>query len=51
VSAEELIVALDKRILEALGAKATGDTIVSLCEARAWLTNPDQSHTSRRATT
>ena len=38
----ELIEALDERILEALRAKATGETIAFLCEARAWLTNPDQ---------
>ena len=40
----ELLDALDKRILEALEAKATGETIVRLFEARAWLTNPDQGH-------
>jgi hypothetical protein len=40
----ELIEALDQRILDALEAKATGETIVRLLEARAWLTNPDQPH-------
>jgi hypothetical protein len=40
----ELIEALDERILEALRAKATGESIAFLCEARAWLTNPDQGH-------
>jgi hypothetical protein len=44
----ELIEALDERILEALRAKATGETIAFLCEARAWLTNPDQSHGAHR---
>ena len=46
---EELIQALDERILDALRAKATGETIAYLCEARAWLTHPDQSHSSRRS--
>jgi hypothetical protein len=41
---QELLDALDQRILEALTAKATGETIVRLSEARAWLTNPDQPH-------
>ena len=39
-----LIEALDQRILDAIQAKATGETIVRLCEARAWLTNPSQPH-------
>ena len=43
----ELLEALDQRILEALKNKATGETIVSLFEARAWLTDPGQSHGSR----
>jgi len=43
-SPEELLEALDRRILQALDAKATGETIARLCEARAWLTNPDQAH-------
>ncbi|MEI6701762.1 MAG: hypothetical protein WCL38_08420 [Actinomycetota bacterium] len=41
---DELLEALDRRILQALDAKATGETIAHLCEARAWLTHPDQSH-------
>jgi hypothetical protein len=41
---QELIEALDQRILDAIAAKATGETIVRLCEARAWLTNPAQPH-------
>lgn len=41
---QDLIDALDQRILDAIAAKATGETIVRLCEARAWLTNPAQAH-------
>jgi hypothetical protein len=48
MSANELVEALDERILEALRAKATGETIAFLCEARAWLTNPDQHHGAHR---
>jgi hypothetical protein len=40
----ELIDAIDQRILDAISATATGETIVRLAEARAWLTNPDQPH-------
>jgi hypothetical protein len=40
----ELLEALDQRILDAIKATATGDTIMRLAEARAWLTNPDQPH-------
>jgi len=47
---EELLVALDERILEALRAKATGESIAFLCEARAWLTHPEQSHGAHRPT-
>ena len=43
---QELIDALDQRILDAIAAKATGETIVRLCEARAWLTHPGQPHFS-----
>jgi hypothetical protein len=46
MAVDELIAALDQRILEALQAKATGETIAHLCEARAWLTNPAQGHAS-----
>ncbi|MEI6453622.1 MAG: hypothetical protein WCO31_03430 [Actinomycetes bacterium] len=42
----ELLAALDQRILDAIDAKATGETIARLAEARAWLTHPDQHHTS-----
>ena len=47
MAVEELVAALDQRIIEALQAKATGETIAYLCEARAWLTDPAQSHASR----
>lgn len=43
---QDLVEALDQRILDAIAAKATGETIVRLCEARAWLTNPSQAHVS-----
>jgi hypothetical protein len=46
VDVQDLIQALDQRILDAIEAKATGETIVRLCEARAWLTNPSQAHVS-----
>jgi hypothetical protein len=45
---DELVRALDERILDALKAKATGESIAYLCEARAWLTNPDQAHGAHR---
>ncbi len=48
MSSDELINALDERLLEALRAKATGETIMFLCEARAWLTHPDQPHGATR---
>jgi hypothetical protein len=44
VDVQDLVEALDQRILDAIAAKATGETIVRLCEARAWLTNPAQPH-------
>ncbi|MEI7654376.1 MAG: hypothetical protein WCJ82_03750 [Actinomycetota bacterium] len=47
-SVSDLLDALDQRILEALGNKATGETIAFLCEARAWLTNPAQDHGAHR---
>ena len=45
---DELLDALDKRILEAIHAKATGASVAFFCEARAWLTNPDQPHGAHR---
>ena len=47
---DDILRALDERILDALKARATGETIAYLCEARAWLTNPDQSHGTHRPT-
>jgi hypothetical protein len=44
MAVDELLGALDERILEALHAKATGETIAYFCEARAWLTHPSQAH-------
>jgi hypothetical protein len=41
---EELLQALDERLLEGIGGKATPDGVAKLAEARAWLTNPDQPH-------
>ncbi len=41
---KELLDALDQRILDALHAKVPGESIAKLCEARAWLTHPDQPH-------
>ncbi|HEY5265445.1 MAG TPA: hypothetical protein VIJ40_01395 [Acidimicrobiales bacterium] len=48
MAVDELVTALDQRILEALSAKATGESIAYLCEARAWLTNPAQAHGAHR---
>ena len=50
MAVDEIIEALDERILDALRAKATGETIAFLCEARAWLTHPDQPHGAHRQT-
>jgi len=46
---EELLAALDERILDALRAKATGESLAYLFEARAWLTHPDQAHGGNRS--
>jgi hypothetical protein len=48
MTVNELVEALDERIHQALVAKATGETIMFLCEARAWLTHPDQPHGAHR---
>ena len=48
MSVDELLAALDRRILEAIEAKSTGESIAYLCEARAWLTDPAQSHSPHR---
>ena len=50
MAVDEILEALDERILDALRAKATGETIAFLCEARAWLTHPDQPHGAHRQT-
>ncbi len=50
MSVSEIVEALDRRILDAIEAKATGETIAYLCEARAWLTHPDQPHGAHRST-
>jgi hypothetical protein len=44
MTVDELVQEIDERIHQALIAKATGETILHLCEARAWLTNPEQPH-------
>ena len=41
---EELLAALDKRLLEAIKGTSTPDGVARLAEARAWITNPDQPH-------
>jgi hypothetical protein len=43
-SIEELLSALDERLLEGIRGKATPEGVAKLAEARAWLTNPDQPH-------
>jgi hypothetical protein len=50
MTVDELIQALDERILDAIRAKATGESIAYLCEARAWLTHPDQAHGAHSTT-
>jgi len=47
---EELLTALDKRLLEAIKGKATPEGVAKLAEARAWITNPDQPHGSTLST-
>jgi hypothetical protein len=41
---EELLAALDERLLEAIRGKSTPDGVAKLAEARAWITNPAQAH-------
>jgi hypothetical protein len=43
-STEELLAALDERLLEGIRGKSTPEGVAKLAEARAWLTNPDQNH-------
>lgn len=41
---DEVLEAIDRRMLEVLESRVPGDALVRLAEARAWLTNPDQPH-------
>ncbi|HEY3843867.1 MAG TPA: hypothetical protein VGL48_11510 [Acidimicrobiales bacterium] len=41
---EELLAALDKRLLDAIGGTSTPEGVAKLAEARAWITNPNQPH-------
>jgi hypothetical protein len=43
---EELLAALDERLLDGIRGKATPEGVAKLAEARAWITNPDQPHGS-----
>lgn len=43
-SLDEVLAAIDRRMLEVIEARVPGDALVRLAEARAWLTNPDQPH-------
>jgi hypothetical protein len=43
---EELLAALDDRLLDAIRGKSTPEGVAKLAEARAWITNPDQPHGS-----
>jgi hypothetical protein len=43
---EELLNALDERLLDAIGGKSTPEGVAKLAEARAWLTHPGQPHGS-----
>jgi hypothetical protein len=43
-STEELLAALDERLLEGIKGKATPEGVAKLAEARAWITDPGQSH-------
>jgi hypothetical protein len=46
---EELLQALDERLLDGIRGKSTPEGVAKLAEARAWLTNPDQPHGSTLA--
>jgi hypothetical protein len=41
---EQLLAALDERLLDAISGKSTPEGVAKLAEARAWITNPDQPH-------
>jgi hypothetical protein len=47
---EELLAALDERLLDGIRGKSNPEGIAKLAEARAWLTNPDQAHGSSLST-
>jgi hypothetical protein len=49
-STEEILAALDTRLLSAIGGNATPEGVAKLAEARAWITNPDQAHGSTLST-
>ena len=46
---DEVLEAIDRRMLEVIEARVPGEALVRLAEARAWLTNPDQPHGSHPA--
>ncbi len=46
-SEEEILAALDRRLLEAITGEATSETILRLAEARAWVLAPSQHHGAR----
>jgi hypothetical protein len=43
-STEELLAALDERLLDGIKGKATPEGVAKLAEARAWITDPAQPH-------
>ncbi len=45
----DLLTAIEERIAEAIKNKLPGEIVLQLCEARAWLLQPDQSHGSQRS--
>jgi hypothetical protein len=47
---EELLAAIDERLLEGIRGKTTPEGVAKLAEARAWISNPDQPHGSTLST-
>jgi hypothetical protein len=47
---EEILTALDERLLDAISGKSTPEGVAKLAEARAWVTNPAQPHGSTLST-
>jgi hypothetical protein len=43
---EELLKALDERLLDGIRGKSNPEGVAKLAEARAWITNPGQPHGS-----